>query len=114
MSVGVQRQYCGRLGKVENCQVGVYLAYANSHHTSLVDYRLYLPESWASDNQRRKKCKVPEEITFQTKAELGLETIRSFQAEGHQFRWVSMDSHYGEQPWLFTVMMKESATWQIL
>lgn len=100
MSVGVQRQYCGRLGKVENCQVGVYLAYANSQNTSLVDYRLYLPESWVSDNERSKKCGVPQEITFQTKAQLGLEMIRSFKAENHQFGWVNMDSHYGEQPWL--------------
>ncbi|MFQ6043927.1 MAG: IS701 family transposase [Candidatus Poribacteria bacterium] len=100
MSVGVQRQYCGRLGKVENCQVGVYLAYANSHHTSLVDYRLYLPESWVSDNQRRAKCGVPEEIGFQTKAELGLQMIRAFQAKALPFGWVSMDAHYGEQPWL--------------
>ena len=68
MSVGVQRQYCGRLGKVENCQVGVYLAYANSHHTSLVDYRLYLPESWASDKERR-----PRRLPFKPKPRLWFE-----------------------------------------
>lgn len=107
MSVGVQRQYCGRLGKVDNCQVGVYLAYANGQNTSLVDYRLYLPESWISDNERRTKCGVPREITFQTKAELGLEMIRAFKAEGHQFGWVSMDSHYGEQPWLLKQLTDE-------
>ena len=117
MSVGVARQYCGCLGKVENCQVGVYLAYANSHHTSLVDYRLYLPESWASDmvicgerpacKERRKKCRVPEEITFQTKAELGLEMIRAFKTEDQQFGWINMDSHYGEQPWLLKQLDNE-------
>jgi len=100
MSVGVGRQYCGRLGKVDNCQVGVYLAYANSHHTSLVDYRLYLPQSWVADTSRRTKCGVPQEIEFQTKAQLGLEMIRSFSAAGLPFGWVSMDCHYGEQPWL--------------
>ncbi|MBC8457534.1 MAG: IS701 family transposase [Deltaproteobacteria bacterium] len=122
MSVGVQRQYCGRLGKVENCQVGVYLAYSNCNHTSLIDYRLYLPSSWASDKERRAKCGVPDarcyrrksveafraEITFQTKAELGLEMIRAFKAEGHQFGWVSMDSHYGEQPWLLKQLTDEN------
>ena len=66
MSVGVSRQYCGCLGKVDNCQVVVYLAYANSHHTSLIDYRLYLPESWIEDKERRMKCRVPTDIEFQT------------------------------------------------
>jgi len=100
MSVGVARQYCGRLGKVENCQVGVYLAYANSEHTSLIDYRLYLPESWISDTQRRKKCGVPDEVPFQTKAQLALEMIRAFSLSDVPFSWVNMDCHYGEQPWL--------------
>ena len=100
MSVGVARQYCGRLGKVDNCQVGVYLAYANSHHTSLVDYRLYLPESWILDTERRTKCGVPKAVEFQTKAQLGLQMIQSFSAAGLPFGWVSMDCHYGEQPWL--------------
>jgi SRSO17 transposase len=57
-SVGVQRQWCGRLGKVENCQVGVYLAYASAHEHALVDVRLYLPEDWARDKQRRRKCRA--------------------------------------------------------
>ena len=64
MSVGVERQYCGRLGKVENCQVGVYLAYANSKHTSLIDFRLYLPESWIADTERRLKCGGPIRFAF--------------------------------------------------
>jgi SRSO17 transposase len=98
MSVGVARQYCGRLGKVENCQVGVYLAYANSEHTSLIDYRLYLPESWIDDTQRRQKCGVPLDVSFQTKAQLALEMIRA--SLDVPFSWVCMDCHYGEQPWL--------------
>jgi len=100
MSVGVGRQYCGRLGKVENCQVGVYLAYANSEHTSLIDYRLYLPESWISDTQRRKKCGVPDDVSFQTKVQLALQMIRAFSLSDVPFSWVNMDCHYGEQPWL--------------
>jgi SRSO17 transposase len=100
MSVGVERQYCGRLGKVDNCQVGVYVAYANSEHTSLIDYRLYLPESWINDTLRRAKCGVPDDISFKTKAQLGLEMIHHFRDSGLPFSWVSMDCHYGEQPWL--------------
>jgi SRSO17 transposase len=107
LSVGVSRQYCGRLGKVENCQVGVYLAYANSHHTSLVDFRLYLPESWIADTERRKKCGVPYDVVFQTKAQLGLQMIRAFSGTSLPFRWVCMDSHYGEQPWLLKTLSDE-------
>ena len=107
MSVGVQRQYCGRLGKVENCQVGVYLAYSNLTHSTLVDRRLYLPEAWIQDAERREKCGVPPEITFKTKAELGLEMILSFKEQGLPFGWVGMDAHYGEQPWLLKRLTEE-------
>jgi SRSO17 transposase len=100
MSVGVDKQYCGRLGKVENCQVGVYLAYANSEQASLIDYRLYLPKSWINDTQRRFKCGVPDDISFQTKAQLGLEMIHAFKSKNLPFSFVNMDCHYGEQPWL--------------
>ena len=107
MSVGVARQYCGRLGKVDNCQVGVYLGYSNPYHASLVDYRLYLPESWILDSDRRRKSGVPKEIEFQTKAQLGLEMIRRFKASALQFGWVCMDCHYGEQPWLLKTLTQE-------
>jgi len=107
MSVGVQRQYCGSLGKVGNCQVGVYLAYSNPTHSTLVDRRLYLPASWIEDEERRKKCGVPSEITFKTKAELGLEMILSFKEQGLPFGWVGMDAHYGEQPWLLKRLNEE-------
>ena len=107
MSVGVQRQYCGRLGKVDNCQVGGYLAYSNPTHSTLVDRRLYLPESWIEDAERRKKCGVPAEISFQTKAEGGLEMILSFKAKGFPFSWVGMDAFYGEQPWLLDRLNEE-------
>lgn len=100
MSVGVERQYCGRLGKVDNCQVGVYLAYANSRQASLIDFRLYLPQSWVDDDARREKCGVPKPITFQTKAQLGLEMINAFKQKGLPFSFVSFDAHYGQQPWL--------------
>jgi SRSO17 transposase len=72
VSVGVQRQWCGRLGKLENCQVGVYMGYVSRIEQALVDVRLYLPESWASDRKRRKKAGVPQEVRFQTRHELAL------------------------------------------
>ena len=63
-SVGVQRQWCGRLGKVDNCQVGIYMGYASDTEHALVNMRLYLPQDWATDSQRRKKCHVPRTIRF--------------------------------------------------
>jgi SRSO17 transposase len=76
-SVGVARQYCGQLGKQDNCQVAVSLSVA-SHAASLpIAYRLYLPEEWACDSERRRKAKVPDEIGFQTKHEIALEQICS-------------------------------------
>ena len=74
-SVGVQRQWCGRLGKVDNCQVGIYLAYASGEEHALVNTRLYLPEDWAKDKRRRKKCRVPKTIRFRTRHELCLEML---------------------------------------
>src|ERR671929_1243863 len=71
-SVGVARQYCGSLGKVENCQVGVFAAYASRHGYALVDKRLFMPEAWFTETAaaRRRKCKVPPELTFQSKPQL--------------------------------------------
>lgn len=71
-SVGVQRQWCGRLGKIDNCQVGVYLAYVSRTEQALVDVRLYLPQAWVKDRKRRKKAGVPKEVRFQTRHELAL------------------------------------------
>src|SRR5205809_3880992 len=65
-SVGVQRQWCGRLGKVDNCQVGVYLGYVSRCEHALVDVRLYLPEEWARDRKRRLKAEVPREVRLRT------------------------------------------------
>lgn len=74
-SVGVQRQWCGRLGKVENCQVGIYLAYVSQREQALVDFRLYLPEEWAKNRARRKRCGVPKEIRFCTRHRLALDML---------------------------------------
>jgi SRSO17 transposase len=73
-SVGVKRPWCGELGKIANCQAGVFLTYASTQGYTLLDRRLYLPEEWVNDPayaERRRKCGVPAEITFQTKPALG-------------------------------------------
>jgi SRSO17 transposase len=96
-SVGVARQYCGQLGKQDNCQVAVSLSVA-THHASLpVAWRLYLPESWASDKQRRQDAKVPEEIGFQTKPMIALEQIRQAVEQGVPRAPVLADAGYGHE-----------------
>src|SRR5215831_17758768 len=75
-SVGVQRQWIGRLGKVDNGQVGVFMAYASCHEHALVDVRLYLPQGWAKDRARRQRCGIPRSIRYRTRHELALEMLR--------------------------------------
>ena len=101
-SVGVARQYCGTLGKVGNCQLGVFLAYASAHGHALVDKRLYLPPAWAADPARCRAAGVPEgEIRYQGKAELALDLLRQARAAGHlEGEWVAGDDAYGMVPTL--------------
>src|ERR671939_1143115 len=81
-SVGVARQYCGQLGKRENCQVAVSLSVANDRASLPIAWRLYLPEAWAEDPQRRARAGVPEEVGFETKPAIALGQIRQALAEG--------------------------------
>jgi SRSO17 transposase len=81
-SVGVARQYCGELGKQDNCQVSVSLSLANHGASLPVSYRLYLPREWAEDPGRRAKAGVPEEIAFRTKSEMALDQVRTALADG--------------------------------
>jgi SRSO17 transposase len=94
-SVGVARQYCGQLGKQDNCQVAVSLSLANTHASLPVAYRLYLPEDWAGDAARRGKAHVPKEIVFKTKPEIALEQIRAACDAGLPRGVVLMDAGYG-------------------
>ena len=94
-SVGVSHQYCGQLGKQANCQVAVSLSVANHAASLPVAYRLYLPESWASDEKRRKKAGVPEDIEFQTKPKIALQQIEWACAAGIAPGVVLMDCAYG-------------------
>jgi SRSO17 transposase len=81
-SVGVARQYCGQLGKQDNCQVAVSLSVANAHASLPVAYRLYLPQDWADDDVRRRKAGVPDEVEFMTKPQIALAQIRAAYAAG--------------------------------
>jgi len=94
-SVGVARQYCGELGKQDNCQVAVTLSIANHDASLPVAYRLYLPKEWASDRKRRRKVGVPDEISFKTKPEIALAQIRWACEAGLPRGAVLMDAGYG-------------------
>src|SRR6266516_1332376 len=100
-SVGVARQYCGALGKVENCQVGVFAAYASRQGYALVDKRLFIPEAWFTDayTARRTKCKMPEEVTWQTKPQLAAAMVQDLHRAGVlPFKYLVADCLYGNSP----------------
>lgn len=94
-SVGVARQYSGTAGRIENCQVGVFLAYASRFGQALIDRRLYLPESWAKDRARRARAHVPEEIAFATKPEIARDMIAVALDAGTPCAYVLADAAYG-------------------
>lgn len=97
-SVGVQRQWCGRLGKVENCQVGVFLAYVAADEHALVDFRLFLPREWAADRKRRKKAGVPKGVGFRTRHELALEMLER-RGGTLPHGWIAGDDEMGRPGW---------------
>jgi SRSO17 transposase len=94
-SVGVGRQYCGILGKQDNCQVAVTVSLANELMSVPAAYRLYLPQDWAEDRERRKVAGVPDEVTFQTKTEIALDQIDQLLADGVPKAPIVMDAFYG-------------------
>jgi SRSO17 transposase len=95
-SVGVKRQYTGTAGKTENCQVGVFLAYASRRGQAFIDRELYLPEEWAQDEGRREQAAVPEEVEMRTKPELAKEMLGRALEAGVRVPWVVADSVYGD------------------
>jgi SRSO17 transposase len=100
-SIGVARQYCGTIGKVENCQVGVFSAYASRHGYALTDKRLFLPEEWFSEDyaERREKCRLPAEIQFQKKPQLAVEMLHEHTRENTiPFKYIVSDPVYGNSP----------------
>ena len=95
-SVGVARQYCGRLGKQDNCQVAVSLSLSTAKGSVPVAYQLYLPEAWANDAKRRRQAKVPETLQFATKSQIALEQIQAARQSGVPQGIVLADAGYGK------------------
>ena len=94
-SVGVQRQYSGTAGRIENCQVGVFLAYASANGKALLDRELYLPQVWAEDRERRQEAGVPEDTVFRTKGQLAQVMLERTVDSGISFGWFTGDEVYG-------------------
>ena len=94
-SAGVQRQYSGTAGRIENCQVGVFLAYASRHGHALVDRELYLPESWTADRLRCREAGVPDQVGFPTKPQLARGMLERALDAGVPVAWVTADAVYG-------------------
>lgn len=94
-SVGVKRQYSGTAGRIENCQIGVFLAYASSSGRVLLDRELYLPAEWAEDQARREEAGVPQQASFQTKPQLAKVMLKRALEGGVPCAWVTGDEVYG-------------------
>jgi SRSO17 transposase len=98
--VGVQRQYSGTAGKVDNCQLGVFVAYASPKGRAMIDRELYLPESWTDDPPRCRAARVPEQVGFRTKPELAQLMLARALDAGVPAAWVTADEVYGGSPTL--------------
>jgi SRSO17 transposase len=111
-SVGVARQWNGRLGKVDNCQVGVFAALGCGDQVTLTDERLFLPKEWVDDPKRCKEAKIPEaNRIFRTKAQLAHEMVRDGRRRGLRFGWVGLDGGYGKEPWLLRALDRDGEVW---
>jgi SRSO17 transposase len=99
-SAGVQRQYSGTAGRVENCQIGTFLAYASPRGHALIDRELYLPESWTADRDRCQAAGIPDEVTFTTKPRQAMAMLARAIDAGVPFSWVTADEAYGQVKYL--------------
>lgn len=98
-SAGVARQWNGRLGKIDNCQVGVFATLCRGDMAALIDTRLYLPEAWCGDDERCQKAAIPKDARhFRSKSQLALEMLKTAQQRGVQFGYVGIDGGYGKEP----------------
>ena len=97
-SVGVARQWCGRLGKVDNCQVGIAMGYASAHEHTLVDMRIYLPKEWTQDRKRCEKAGVPKKVRYRTRHQLCLEMLAKH-GEKLPHSWITGDDEMGRPYW---------------
>ncbi|HKF37713.1 MAG TPA: IS701 family transposase [Ktedonobacteraceae bacterium] len=127
-SAGVAPQWCGHTGKKDNCQAGVFLGYASRKGATLLDRRLYLPESWFAEDHRPlwQDCQIPDEIAFQTKHNLAAQLVENVMASGRlQARWVVCDEGYGDSPaflqrldatglWYLAEVSRDTKVWPLL
>lgn len=97
-SAGVGRQYCGRIGKIENCQVAVYLGYVTAHRAAFLDCQLYLPQSWCDDRHRCRAAHIPDDVTFQTKPQIAEAMLEQAWDAAVPMQWVVGDTLYGNSP----------------
>lgn len=95
---GVQRQWCGKVGKTENCVVTVHLAYAHDDFHCLLDGELYLPQSWAEDRERCREAGIPDEMNYRSKWRIALECYDRACKQGLEFAWITGDEGYGSKP----------------
>lgn len=95
---GVQKQYCGRLGKIENCIVTVHLACLHGEFKTLIDSDLFLPKSWNADRERCRDAYIPDDVVYRPKSEIALEQYRRAVANGIRFDWLTFDEWYGSKP----------------
>jgi SRSO17 transposase len=112
-SVGVKRQYSGTLGRTDNCQIAVFANYASVKGHTFMDRRLFLPEDWAHDGDRREAAGAPTGVILRTKPELALEMLANAIAEGVPLRWVGGDSVYGDSP-TFVQGVRQLDKWYVL
>lgn len=112
-SVGVQRQYSGTAGKVDNCQLGVFLAYASPRGRAMIDRELYLPESWTDDPERCRAARVPEQVGFRTKPQLAQLMLERALDAGVPAAWVTADEVYGGSPAL-RQWLEGRGVWHVL
>ncbi len=125
-TVGVAPQYCGAVGKVANCQEGVFAVYASGHGYAFLDERLYVHESWFGDDLRElwPECDIPEDLVFHTEPELALEMLQTLVTRGQvPFRWVTSDAHFVEIPafldgvddlgkWYLSEVPRDTRVWE--
>jgi SRSO17 transposase len=96
-SAGAQRQYSGTAGRTENCQIGVFLAYATACGRTLIDRRLYLPTFWTDDRGRCRRAGIDDSVAFETKVAMAKTMVRRAITDQIPFRWVTADAAYGQQ-----------------
>lgn len=112
-SVGAQRQHCGNLGKIDMCQVGVFLSYNIGSDRALIDRELYVPKKQVSEVEYRKKHKIPDDVTFKTKIELALEMIFKAIERGVPFGWIGADCFYGRDSKFRNALAKKNLLYMV-